>query len=293
MTEPCPNRARNVPRTACAASPMQTLVCRSRSLWLRRPDARPMSTSPDGWTRSRRRSPPWRARSAPRARVHVAYDQHRPSHEISVHFGPMRLEAAHASTFRAWREVAGRQHRTGTERATGNASWCCCNSILDIRCARSRRLWASSLIGTIRRMSSRGRCFGTAAWGQLPRPGRDAQRAGHAGDVISAEPSPSAVRRPVRQAHRQGSERFLAEMLGSSVRGRPPRVINTDENAALAAALAELNNSIEGDHGRLERNGRAVEKRLRFARRGDYRQRYGTVSYGVMWWTARAVRGRG
>jgi IS6 family transposase len=67
------------------------------------------------------------------------------------------------------------------------------------------------------------------------------------------------------------AERFLAKTLRSTAHARPPRVINTDKNPALAAAIAELkadgrcatsvphrrvqylNNRIEGDHGRLKR----------------------------------------
>ena len=65
--------------------------------------------------------------------------------------------------------------------------------------------------------------------------------------------------------------RFLAKTLRSTAHCRPPRVINTDSDPALAAAITELktdgrcptsvrhrrvkylNNRIEGDHGRLKR----------------------------------------
>jgi IS6 family transposase len=67
------------------------------------------------------------------------------------------------------------------------------------------------------------------------------------------------------------AKRFLAKTLRSTAQGGAPRVINTDKNAALAAAITELktegrcptsvthrrvkylNNRIEGDHGRLTR----------------------------------------
>jgi IS6 family transposase len=67
------------------------------------------------------------------------------------------------------------------------------------------------------------------------------------------------------------AKRFLAKTLRSTAHAGPPRVINTDKNPALAAAIAELkadgrcatsvrhravkylNNRIEGDHGRLKR----------------------------------------
>ena len=65
--------------------------------------------------------------------------------------------------------------------------------------------------------------------------------------------------------------RFLAKTLRSTAHAGPPRVINTDENPARAAAITQLkaegrcatsvrhrrvkylNNRIEGDHGRLKR----------------------------------------
>jgi transposase, IS6 family len=65
--------------------------------------------------------------------------------------------------------------------------------------------------------------------------------------------------------------RFLAKTLRSTAHCGPPRVINTDSDPALAAAITELktdgrcptsvrhrrvkylNNRIEGDHGRLKR----------------------------------------
>ena len=67
------------------------------------------------------------------------------------------------------------------------------------------------------------------------------------------------------------AKKFLAKALRSTAHAGPPRVINTDKNAALAAAITELtadavcatsvqhrrvkylNNRIEGDHGRLKR----------------------------------------
>ena len=67
------------------------------------------------------------------------------------------------------------------------------------------------------------------------------------------------------------AKRFLAKTLRSTAHCGPPRVINTDKNPALAAAITELktdgrcptsvrhrrvkylNNRIEGDHGRLKR----------------------------------------
>ena len=66
------------------------------------------------------------------------------------------------------------------------------------------------------------------------------------------------------------AKRFLAKTLRSTAHAGPPRVINTDKNPALAAAIADLkatgvdsvrhrevkylNNRIEGDHGRLKRS---------------------------------------
>jgi transposase, IS6 family len=67
------------------------------------------------------------------------------------------------------------------------------------------------------------------------------------------------------------AKRFLAKTLRSTAHAGPPRVINTDENPAPAAAITQLkvegrcatsvrhrrvkylNNRIEGDHGRLKR----------------------------------------
>jgi transposase, IS6 family len=67
------------------------------------------------------------------------------------------------------------------------------------------------------------------------------------------------------------AKRFLVKTLRSTARAGLPRVINTDKNPALAAAITELtaesrcatsvchrrvnylNNRIEGDHGRLKR----------------------------------------
>ena len=76
---------------------------------------------------------------------------------------------------------------------------------------------------------------------------------------------------PVHQAKHRLGKAVFGQDAGSTAQGGTPRAINTDKNAALAAAITELktegrcptsvthrrvkhlNNRIEGDHGRLTR----------------------------------------